>query len=239
LHLEIIVDRMKREFGVEANVGKPQVSYRETIKEKAEAQGKYVKQSGGRGQYGDCWLRVEPFNEEGKSFMFVDEVKGGSVPREYIPAIEKGVKEALTSGVLAGYPMIDLKVTVFDGSYHEVDSSELAFKMAAIFGFKDAVAKAKPVLLEPVMKVEVTTPEEYMGNIIGDLNAKRGQIDEMTDRPAGIKLVRAKVPLAEMFGYSTSLRSMSQGRANYTMEFLKYAEVPRNILEQIKEKAGK
>lgn len=239
LHLEIIVDRMKREFGVEANVGKPQVSYRETIREKAEAQGKYVKQSGGRGQYGDCWLRVEPHFEEGKSFVFADEVKGGAVPREYIPAIEKGVKEALTSGVLAGYPMVDLKVTVFDGSYHEVDSSELAFKMAAIFGFKDAVQKAKPVLLEPVMKVEVTTPEDYMGNIIGDLNAKRGQIDEMTDRPNGIKLVRAKVPLAEMFGYSTSLRSMSQGRANYAMEFLRYAEVPRNVLEQIKEKAGK
>ncbi|MFA7702559.1 MAG: elongation factor G [Patescibacteria group bacterium] len=239
LHLEIIVDRMKREFGVEANVGKPQVSYRETIREKAEAQGKYVKQSGGRGQYGDCWLRVEPFFEEGKNFMFVDEVKGGAVPREYIPAIEKGVKEALTSGTLAGYPMVDLKVTVFDGSYHEVDSSELAFKMAAIFGFKDAVQKAKPVLLEPVMKVEVTTPEEYMGNIIGDLNAKRGQIDEMTDRPNSIKLIRAKVPLAEMFGYSTSLRSMSQGRANYAMEFLRYAEVPRNILEQIKERAGK
>jgi len=238
LHLEIIVDRMRREFGVEANVGKPQVSYRETIREKAEAQGKYVKQSGGRGQYGDCWLRVEPAGEGAKSFEFVDEVKGGSVPREYIPAIEKGVKEAITSGVLAGYPMVDLKVTVFDGSYHEVDSSELAFKMAAIFGFKDAVQKAKPVLLEPVMKVEVTTPEEYMGNIIGDLNAKRGQIDEMTDR-ANIKLVRAKVPLAEMFGYSTSLRSMSQGRANYAMEFLKYAEVPRNILEQIKEKSGK
>jgi elongation factor G len=239
LHLEIIVDRMKREFGVEANVGKPQVSYRETIRDKAEAQGKYVKQSGGRGQYGDCWLRVEPFQEEGKSFMFADEVKGGAIPREYIPAIEKGIKEALTSGVLAGYPMVDLKVTVFDGSYHEVDSSELAFKMAAIFGFKDAVQKAKPVLLEPVMKVEVTTPEDYMGNIIGDLNAKRGQIDEMVDRPNGIKLIRAKVPLAEMFGYSTSLRSMSQGRANYAMEFLKYAEVPRNILEQIKEKIGK
>ena len=239
LHLEIIVDRMKREFGVEANVGKPQVSYRETIREKAEAQGKYVKQSGGRGQYGDCWLRVEPFQEEGKSFVFADEVKGGAIPREYIPAIEKGVKEALTSGVLAGYPIVDVKVTVFDGSYHEVDSSELAFKMAAIFGFKDAVQKAKPVLLEPVMKVEVTTPEDYMGNIIGDLNAKRGQIDEMVDRPNSIKLIRAKVPLAEMFGYSTSLRSMSQGRANYAMEFLKYAEVPRNILEQIKEKVGK
>ncbi|HNX10851.1 MAG TPA: elongation factor G [bacterium] len=237
LHLDIIVDRMKREFGVEANIGKPQVSYRETIRDKAEAQGKYVKQSGGRGQYGDCWLRVEP-QEEGKGYEFVDEVKGGVVPREYIPAIEKGVREAMTSGVLAGYPMVDVKVTVFDGSYHEVDSSEAAFKMAGIFAFKDACQKAKPVMLEPVMKVEVTTPEEYMGNIIGDLNAKRGQIDEMSDR-ANIKLVRAKVPLAEMFGYATSLRSMSQGRANYSMEFLHYSEVPRNILEQIKEKGAK
>jgi len=238
LHLEIIVDRMKREFGVEANVGKPQVSYRETIRDKAEAQGKYVKQSGGRGQYGDCWLRVEPAGEGG-GYEFKDEVRGGAIPREYIPAIEKGVKEALNSGTLAGYPMVDLKVTVFDGSYHEVDSSELAFKMAAIFGFKDACQKAKPVLLEPVMKVEVTTPEDYMGNIIGDLNSKRGQIDEMIDRPNKIKAIEAKVPLAEMFGYSTSLRSMSQGRANYSMEFLKYSEVPRNVLEQIQEKAGK
>ncbi|MEI7452020.1 MAG: elongation factor G [Candidatus Falkowbacteria bacterium] len=238
LHLEIIVDRMKREFGVEANVGKPQVSYRETITQSAEAQGKYVKQSGGRGQYGDCWLRVEPIVDGTGNWEFKDEVKGGAIPREFIPAIEKGIKEAIPSGVVAGYPIVDVKVTVFDGSYHDVDSSELAFKMAGIFGFKDACQKAKPILLEPVMKVEVTTPEEYMGNIIGDLNSKRGQIDEMLDR-ANVKVVKAHVPLAEMFGYSTSLRSMSQGRANYSMEFSKYSEVPRNVLEQIKEKAGK
>ncbi len=239
LHLDIIVDRMKREFGVEANVGQPQVSYRETIREKAEAEGRYIKQSGGRGQYGHCWLKVEPIlNIEEGSYKFVDEVKGGVIPREYIPAIEKGVKEAMNTGIIAGYPMVDIRVAVYDGSYHDVDSSELAFKMAGIFAFKDACQKAKPVLLEPIMKVEVTTPEEYMGNIIGDLNAKRGQIEEMTDR-ANIKLVRANVPLAEMFGYATSLRSMSQGRANYSMEFLKYNEVPRNILEQIQvKKAG-
>ncbi|MFA6513713.1 MAG: elongation factor G [Patescibacteria group bacterium] len=237
LHLEIIVDRMKREFGVEANVGKPQVSYRETITRVAEAEHKYVKQSGGRGQYGHCSLRVEP-QETGKGYEFVDEVKGGVIPREYIPAIEKGVKEALNSGVLAGYPMVDVKVAVFYGSYHEVDSSEIAFKMAGIFAFKDACQKAGPVLLEPMMKVEVTTPEEYMGNIIGDLSSKRGQIEEMSDR-ANIKVVKAKVPLAEMFGYSTSLRSMSQGRANYVMEFSNYAEVPKNILETLKEKNGK
>jgi len=237
LHLDIIVDRMKREFGVSVNVGAPQVEYRETIRGSGDCEGKYIKQSGGRGQYGDCWLRVEP-QEEGKGYEFADEVKGGVVPREYIPAIEKGVREAMTSGVLAGYPMVDVRVAVFDGSYHEVDSSEAAFKMAGIFAFKDACQKAKPVMLEPVMKVEVTTPEEYMGNIIGDLNAKRGQIDEMSDR-ANIKVVRAKVPLAEMFGYATSLRSMSQGRANYSMEFLHYSEVPRNILEQIKEKGAK
>ncbi|MCX6797620.1 MAG: elongation factor G, partial [Candidatus Falkowbacteria bacterium] len=237
LHLEIIVDRMKREFGVEANVGKPQVSYRETIKNTAQAEHKYVKQSGGRGQYGHCYLRVEP-TETGKGYEFVDEVKGGVIPREYIPAIEKGVKEAVAGGVLAGYPMVDIRVAVYDGSYHEVDSSEIAFKMAAIFAFKDACQKAGLVLLEPVMKVEVTTPEEYMGNIIGDLNAKRGQIDEMSDR-AKIKVIKAKVPLAEMFGYSTSLRSMSQGRANYTMEFSNYAEVPKNILETIKERSGR
>ncbi|MCK9438829.1 MAG: elongation factor G [Patescibacteria group bacterium] len=239
LHLDIIVDRMRREFGVEANVGNPQVSYRETIKQKAEAEHKYAKQSGGRGQYGHCYLRLEPqVNEGGKTYEFVDEVKGGAIPREYIPAIEKGVKEAMGSGVLAGYPMVDVKVTVYDGSYHEVDSSEIAFKMAAIFAFKDACQKASPVLLEPIMKVEVTTPEEYMGNIIGDLNAKRGQIEEMTDR-GNAKVILAKVPLAEMFGYATSLRSMSQGRANYSMEFSHYNEVPRNILEQIKEKSGK
>ncbi len=237
LHLEIIVDRMKREFGVEANVGNPQVSYRETITKVAEAEHKYVKQSGGRGQYGHCSLRVEPL-EQGKGYEFVDEIKGGIIPREYIPAIEKGVKEAMLSGVVAGYPMVDTRAAVFYGSYHEVDSSEIAFKMAAIFAFKDACQKAGPVLLEPIMKVEVTTPEEYMGNIIGDLSSKRGQIEEMSDR-ANVKVVRSKVPLAEMFGYSTSLRSMSQGRANYVMEFSHYAEVPKNILESIKEKQGK
>jgi elongation factor G len=237
LHLEIIVDRMKREFGVEANVGNPQVSYRETITKLAEAEHKYVKQSGGRGQYGHCSLRIEP-QEQGKGFEFVDEVKGGVIPKEFIPAIEKGVREALLSGGLAGYPMVDIKAAVFYGSYHEVDSSEIAFKMAAIFAFREACQKAGPILLEPIMKVEVTTPEEYMGNIIGDLSAKRGQIEEMSDR-ANIKVVKAKVPLAEMFGYSTSLRSMSQGRANYVMEFSHYAEVPKNILETIKEKQGK
>jgi elongation factor G len=237
LHLDIIVDRMRREFGVEANVGNPQVSYRETIKQKSEAEHKYAKQSGGRGQYGHCYLRVEP-QEAGKGYEFVDEVKGGAIPREYIPAVEKGVKEAMQSGILAGYPMVDVKTTVYDGSYHEVDSSEIAFKMAAIFAFKEACQKGTPIMLEPVMKVEVTTPEEYMGNIIGDLNAKRGQIEEMTER-GNAKVVLSKVPLAEMFGYATSLRSMSQGRANYVMEFSHYNEVPRNILEQIKEKAGK
>ncbi len=237
LHLEVIVDRMKREFGVEANIGNPQVSYRETITRTAEAEHKYIKQSGGRGQYGHCSLRVEPL-EAGKGYEFVDEIKGGIIPREYIPAIEKGVKEAMLSGVVAGYPMVDTKAAVFFGSYHEVDSSEIAFKMAAIFAFKEACQKAGPVLLEPIMKVEVTTPEEYMGNIIGDLSSKRGQIEEMTDR-ANVKLVHANVPLAEMFGYSTSLRSMSQGRANYVMEFSHYAEVPKSILEDIKEKKGK
>jgi len=238
LHLDIIVDRMRREFNVEANVGSPQVSYRETITGSAEAEHKYAKQSGGRGQYGHCYLRIEPLVESDENFEFVDEVKGGAIPKEYIPAVEKGVKEAVMSGPLAGYPMVNIKATVFDGSYHEVDSSEVAFKMAAIFAFRDACAKAGTVLLEPMMKVEVTTPEEYMGSVIGDLNSKRGQIDEMTDR-TGVKLVRAKVPLAEMFGYSTALRSMTQGRANYSMEFSHYAEVPRNILEDIKEKKGR
>ncbi|MDI3496316.1 MAG: elongation factor [Patescibacteria group bacterium] len=234
LHLEIIVDRMKREFGVEANVGNPQVSYRETIKGQAEAEHKYIKQSGGRGQYGHCSLRVEPL-AAGSGFEFVDEIKGGIIPREYIPAIEKGVKEAVQGGVLAGYPIVDVKVSLFYGSYHEVDSSEIAFKMAAIFAFKEACQKAGLILLEPIMKVEVTTPEEYMGNIMGDLNSKRGQIEEMADR-SNVKLIRAKVPLAEMFGYSTNLRSMSQGRANYVMEFANYAEVPKSILETLKEK---
>jgi elongation factor G len=234
LHLDVIIDRMKREFNVEANVGQPQVSYRETIKATAEAEYKYVKQSGGKGQYGHCYLRVES-NEEGAGFEFINEIKGGSIPQEFIPAIEKGVKEAMNNGILAGYPMVDIKVAVYDGSYHDVDSSELAFKMASIFAFKDACQKAKPVLLEPIMKVEVITPEEYMGNIIGDLNARRGQIGDMVDR-ANTKVIDAKVPLSEMFGYATDIRSMSQGRANYTMEFLHYAEVPANILEKIKEK---
>jgi elongation factor G len=237
LHLDIIVDRMKREFNVEANVGQPQVSYRETIRAMAEGEGKYIKQSGGRGQYGHCWLRVEP-NEQGKGFEFIDEVKGGTIPKEYIPAIGKGVKEAVERGFLAGYPIVDIKATVFEGSYHEVDSSEMAFKMAGILAFKEAAAKAKPVLLEPIMKVEVTTPEEYMGNVVGDLNAKRGQIEEMTDR-GNIKVIRAKVPLAEMFGYATSLRSMSQGRANYSMEFLHYAEAPKFVVEKIIGEKGK
>lgn len=236
LHLDIIVDRMRREFGVEANVGNPQVSYRETITKEAVAEYKYAKQSGGRGQYGHCTLRVSPQDDPEKGFEFIDEVKGGVIPKEYIPGIEKGVKEALNAGGVAGYPMVNVKVAVTDGSYHEVDSSEIAFKMAAIFAFRDACQKAGAVLLEPIMKVEVTTPEEYMGGAIGDLNAKRGQIGEMIDRPNNIKAVRAKVPLAEMFGYSTALRSMSQGRASYVMEFSNYAEVPRNILEQIKVK---
>ncbi len=236
LHLDVIVDRMRREFNVEANIGQPQVSYRETIKQTAEAEYKYSKQSGGRGQYGHVYIRLEPM-EEGGGQEFANETKGGSIPREYIPAVEKGFKDAMKNGVLAGYPMVDIKMAVYDGSYHEVDSSEIAFKLATINAFKEACKTAKAVLLEPVMKVEVVTPEEYMGSIVGDLNAKRGQIDEMTDR-GNMKVILAKVPLSEMFGYATDLRSMSQGRANYTMEFLHYSEVPRNILEQIREKNG-
>lgn len=231
LHLEIIIDRMKREFKVEANVGTPQVAYKETIRKLAEGEGKYIRQSGGRGQYGHCWLRVEPL-EQGKGFEFEDEIKGGAIPKEYIPAIEKGVKEATTRGVLAGYPLIDVKVTVYDGSYHEVDSSEIAFKLAGSFAFQEACKKAKLVLLEPVMKVEVLTPEQFMGEVIGDLNSKRGQIREMTER-SGIKVIDAFVPLAEMFGYATQLRSMTQGRASYSMEFSHYAETPRSIVESI------
>ncbi|MFH1583192.1 MAG: elongation factor G [Candidatus Falkowbacteria bacterium] len=231
LHLDIIVDRMKREFKVEANVGQPQVAYRETIKKSAEAEGKYIKQSGGRGQYGHCWLRVEP-NESGKGFEFLDEVKGGSIPREYIPAVEKGVKEALDKGVLAGYSIVDIKVAVIDGSYHEVDSSEAAFKIAGSMAFQEACKHANPIILEPIMKVEAVTPEEFMGEVIGDLNSKRAQIEEMGDR-ANIKFIKAKVPLAEMFGYATQLRSMTQGRASYSMEFGYYSEVPRNVAEEI------
>jgi elongation factor G len=231
LHLDIIVDRMKREFKVEANVGKPQVAYRETIRKVAEAEGKYIRQSGGHGQYGHCWLRVEP-NETGKGFEFIDEIKGTTIPREFIPAVEKGVKEALDRGIMAGYPVVDVKVAVYDGSYHEVDSSEAAFKIAGSIAFQDACKRAAPILLEPIMKVEAVTPEEFMGEVIGDLNSKRAQIEEMGDRGA-VKFIKAKVPLAEMFGYATQLRSMTQGRASYTMEFGYYAEVPRNVAEEI------
>jgi elongation factor G len=231
LHLEIIVDRMRREFKVEANVGKPQVAYRETIRGTIESEGKHVKQSGGRGQFGHVWLKIEP-NAQGKGNEFINGIVGGSVPREFIPAVEKGVKEAIETGVMAGYPVVDTKVTLFDGSYHDVDSDEISFRMAAIFGFKDGFRKAKPVILEPVMKVEVVTPEEYMGDVIGDLNRRRGQIQGMEDTPAG-KTVTAEVPLSEMFGYATNVRSMSQGRATFTMEFAKYMEVPPNIADGI------
>jgi elongation factor G len=231
LHLEIIVDRMKREFKVEANVGKPQVAYRETIRGTVESEGKHVKQSGGRGQYGHVWLKLEP-NAEGKGVEFVNGIVGGSVPREFIPAVEKGVIEAAETGVVAGYPVVDVKVTLFDGSYHDVDSDEISFRMASIFGFKDGFRRAKPVILEPIMKVEVVTPEEYMGDVIGDLNRRRGQILSMEDTPAG-KTVTSEVPLAEMFQYATTVRSMSQGRATFTMEFSKYMEVPANIAEGI------
>lgn len=233
LHLEIIVDRMKREFGVEANVGKPQVAYRETIRRKVtDQEGKFVRQSGGKGQYGHVVFTVEP-NETGKGFEFVDAIKGGVVPREYIPAVEKGVVEALNSGVLAGYPVVDVKVTLTFGSYHEVDSSEQAFKMAAIFGFKEGAKKAQPVILEPMMAVEVETPEDYAGNVMGDLSSRRGMVQGMDDMPGGGKIIKAEVPLSEMFGYSTTLRSMSQGRATYTMEFKHYAEAPKNVAEAI------
>jgi elongation factor G len=231
LHLEIIVDRMKREFKVEANVGKPQVAYRETIRGRVESEGKHVKQSGGRGQYGHVWLKLEP-NETGKGVEFINGITGGSVPREFIPAVEKGINEAVSTGVIAGYPVVDVKVTLFDGSYHDVDSDEISFRMAAIFGFKDGFRRAKPIILEPIMKVEVVTPEEYMGDVIGDLNRRRGQIMGMDDTPAG-KTVTAEVPLSEMFGYATTVRSMSQGRATFTMEFAKYMEVPSNIAETI------
>ena len=231
LHLEIIVDRMKREFGVEANVGAPQVAYREAIRKQIEIEGKFVKQSGGRGQYGHVWLKMEP-NEAGKGFEFIDEIKGGAVPREYIPAVEKGLLETLPSGVLAGYPVVDVKVTLFDGSYHDVDSNENAFKMAASIAFKDGMRKANPVLLEPMMAVEVETPEDFMGNVVGDLSSRRGMIQGMEDVP-GLKVIRAEVPLAEMFGYSTALRSATQGRATYSMEFKHYSEAPKNVAEAI------
>ena len=237
LHLEIIVDRMKREFKVEANVGAPQVAYRETIREAVEQEGKFVRQSGGRGQFGHVWLRIEP-KEPGFGYEFASEVVGGVVPKEYIPAVDKGVQEQMRNGVLAGYPMVDVKVTIFDGSYHEVDSSEMAFKMAGSEGFKQGARKAKPVLLEPMMKVEVSTPEDYMGDVIGDLNSRRGLIQGMDDEATG-KVVRAQVPLANMFGYATTLRSLSQGRANYSMEFDCYNEAPSNVVEEVIKKNSK
>jgi len=231
LHLEIIVDRMKREFKVEANVGKPQVAYRETLRGTIESEGKFVRQSGGRGQYGHVWLKLEP-NGAGKGYEFINGIVGGAVPREFIPAIDKGVKEAVDTGVIAGYPIVDVKVTAFDGSYHDVDSNEMAFKIAGSLGFKEGFKNAKPVILEPIMKVEVVTPEDYSGDVIGDLNRRRGQITGMEDSPSG-KAILAEVPLSEMFGYATSVRSMSQGRATFTMEFQKYMEVPPNIAETI------
>jgi len=232
LHLEIIVGRMRREFGVEANVGAPQVAYRETIRKSAEQEGKFVKQSGGRGQYGHVWIRLEP-NEVGKGYEFVDAVKGGSVPREYIPAVNKGIEDTLPNGILAGFPVVDVKVTLFDGSYHEVDSNENAFKMAGSMAFKDAMRKSSPVLLEPMMAVEVEVPEDFMGNVMGDLSGRRGMVQGMDDLPGGIKVVKAEVPLAEMFGYSTQLRSLTQGRATYSMEFKHYSEAPKNVAEAI------
>ena len=232
LHLEILVDRMRREFGVEANVGAPQVAYREAIRKLAEVEGKYVKQSGGKGQYGHVWIKMEP-SEAGKGFEFVDQIKGGTVPREFIPAVEKGLRESLNSGILAGYPVVDVKVTLFDGSYHDVDSNENAFKMAASMAFKEGMRKGDAVLLEPIMAVEVETPEDYMGDVMGDLSSRRGVIQGMEDLVSGVKAIRCEVPLSEMFGYSTTMRSLSQGRATYTMEFKHYAEAPRNVAEAI------
>ena len=232
LHLEIIVDRMKREFGVDANVGAPQVAYRECIKKAVEQEGKFVKQSGGRGQYGHVWIKLEP-NEAGKGYEFVDAIKGGTVPREYIPAVDKGLQDAIKSGVLAGFPVVDIKFTLFDGSYHDVDSNENAFRMAASAAFKEGMKKAQPALLEPMMSVEVETPEEYMGNIMGDLSGRRGIVQGMEDLPGGIKVIKAEVPLAEMFGYATTVRSLSQGRATYSMEFKHYVEAPKNVAEAV------
>jgi len=236
LHLEVMVERMRREFNVELNTGKPQVAYRETIKSTAQAEGKYIHQSGGRGQYGHCWLRVEPLDPSlRKDFEFVDEIKGGIIPKEYIPAIQKGVQESLSNGVVAGYPVVNVKVTVYDGSFHEVDSSEAAFKIAASQAFKEACKNASPVLLEPIMQVEVTVPEQYMGDVIGDLNSRRGKIQEMVDKNQA-KFIKALVPLGEMFGYSTTLRSMTQGRGTYTMEFARYEEAPKNVVENVAKK---
>ena len=236
LHLDIIVDRLKREFKVEANVGKPEVSYRETIRQPVEAEGKFVRQSGGRGQYGHVKIKLQPMDQAG-GFEFVNEIVGGVVPKDYINSVAKGIEEAMQNGVLAGYPMVDIKATLFDGSYHEVDSSEMAFKIAGSMAFKDGALKAKPVILEPIMKVEVVTPEDYMGDVMGDLNRRRGLVQGMEDAPAG-KIIRANVPLSEMFGYATDLRSMSQGRANYVMEFLQYEEAPNSVAENIMKKSA-
>ena len=239
LHLDIIIDRMKREFKVEANIGQPQVAYRETIKTAAQAEGKYVRQSGGRGQYGHCWLKVEPQEEAGKGFEFVDEIKGGVIPQEYIPAVHKGAKEALENGIIAGYPMVDVKVTLYDGSFHEVDSSEAAFKIAGSLAIQEATKRANPVLLEPIMTVQVITPEQFMGDVVGDVNSRRGMIKEINDRGEGnarVKEINAEVPLASMFGYATQLRSMTQGRASYSMEFGHYSEVPKSVAETIASK---
>ena len=229
LHLEIIIDRMKREFSVEANVGKPQVAYRETIRGSIEQEHKHSKQTGGRGQFGHVYLRIEP-GEEGSGFEFVDEIKGGVVPREFIPAVEKGIVEAMEAGVVAGYPVIDIRVALYDGSYHDVDSSEFAFKTAGLQAFREGMGRAKPILLEPIMAVEVVTPEDYMGNVNGDLNSRRGVILGMEDVPGG-KVIRAEVPLGEMFGYATDLRSATQGRATYTMEFKKYSQAPASVVQ--------
>jgi elongation factor G len=237
LHLDIIVDRMKREFSVEANIGKPQVAYREAIRNKCEVEGKFVRQSGGRGQYGHVWVRFEPAEGNDEKLEFVNEIVGGVVPREYIPAIQKGIEEQMQNGVLAGYPLLGLKATVFDGSYHDVDSNEMAFKIAASMATKQLAQKGGAVLLEPMMKVEVVTPEDYMGDVMGDLNRRRGLVQGMEDTPSG-KVIRAEVPLGEMFGYATDVRSMSQGRASYSMEFSKYAEAPMNIAEAIIKKQG-
>ena len=231
LHLEIIVDRLLREFKVEANVGKPQVAYRETITQKAEAEGKYIRQTGGKGQYGHCWLRVAP-NEGGKGFAFKNAIVGGVIPREFIPSIEKGVAEAMTSGTLAGYPMVDIQVELFDGSFHDVDSSEIAYKIAGSIAFKEACAKAAPVLLEPIMACEIVTPEDFMGEVIGDMNSRRGKINGMGPRH-GVQVIDAQVPLAQMFGYATDLRSRTQGRATYTMRFSHYQPVPKNVGDEI------
>jgi elongation factor G len=237
LHLDIIVDRMKREFGVEANVGAPQVAYRETIRKLVEkVDGKFVRQSGGRGQYGHVVLKLEP-QEPGAGYEFVNAIVGGVVPKEYIPAVDKGIQEQVANGVIAGYPMVDVKATLYDGSYHEVDSSEMAFKVAGSMAFKNAAVKASPVLLEPLMKVEVVTPEDYMGDVMGDLNRRRGMVQGMDDSPSG-KIIRAEVPLAEMFGYATDLRSQTQGRATYTMEFDHYAEAPASVAEEIIKKTA-